>query len=757
MRQAGKASLLAVSLLAAVPSSYAVVAYPGDATALQPDGSSLAVKVHGDEFLNWVTTDDGYTVVRNATTGGYEYAVSKDGKLVSSGILAHNRKARGDKETGLLKTIAPNLVPAMTAEGKLLRSNVLSMQTKSRQERANNYTNFRGLVVLIEFNDCKFTRSDANSLFNRIVNEKNFTGFTDEGSSSKEEYTGSVRDYFYDNSMGKFDPQFDVVGPVQVNYSQYDMEQTMGVSDAISEAFKQLDKSVDFSKYDGDKDGTVDMFYVIFAGGGSNFGNDQRLVWPHASYYRGELDGVRFGRYACSTELYGRPTSKTIDGIGTICHEFSHVLGLMDEYDTDYDGSGGQSRDPGTWSVMAGGSYLNQARTPVGYSMFERYQSGFAVPEVLDVDQDVTLPPLGDSNKGYRINSAVDKEYFLLENRQRTKWDALLPGTGMLVFRVDSTDVSVWDSNRINANPDHNYYELVRANPSQNGSDTDGDPFPGSGNVVRLTNFTTPNLRSWSNLPTSVVLSNIAESGENITFRTGPDTTPTKVEDFETMSITTDDIEGVDGRFTKWSFTNGAKVVTPPDGVGDGSRAVAMTKGSLVTTDQVSGSVFMLTVKVYNPSNRYVVLYLQYLDKNGKWNVVKGSDGNALQTIDAGVTKELTYMPNVEADTQFRFYLSNAAANQICYIDDVTFRFDGNENSSVEEKTIAATGTMTVRRVGENVVVNGVADGRRVTLYNVGGVAVAAVEAVDGSAVLPLPGRGFYLVSDGSSTVKVMF
>ena len=70
MQQAGKASLLAVSLLAASSSGYAVVAYPGEMDASQPDGSSLAIKVHGDEFFNWVTTADGYTVVRNAATGG---------------------------------------------------------------------------------------------------------------------------------------------------------------------------------------------------------------------------------------------------------------------------------------------------------------------------------------------------------------------------------------------------------------------------------------------------------------------------------------------------------------------------------------------------------------------------------------------------------------------------------------------------------------------------------------------------------------
>ena len=89
---------------------------------------------------------------------------------------------------------------------------------------------------------------------------------------------------------------------------------------------------MNYKYYDRYGDGTVDMVFFLFAGGGSNFsGNDSRLLWPHASTVLSKsLDGVRFGRYACSTELYGRPQSKIIDGIGTICHEFSHVLGIAD-------------------------------------------------------------------------------------------------------------------------------------------------------------------------------------------------------------------------------------------------------------------------------------------------------------------------------------------------------------------------------------------------------------------------------------------
>ena len=43
-----------------------------------------------------------------------------------------------------------------------------------------------------------------------------------------------------------------------------------------------------------------------------------------------------------------------------------------------------------------------------------------------------------------------------MENRQLEGWDAYCPGHGMLINHVDSTDVSVWTSNQVNCNPEHN-------------------------------------------------------------------------------------------------------------------------------------------------------------------------------------------------------------------------------------------------------------------------------------------------------------
>ena len=193
------------------------------------------------------------------------------------------------------------------------------------------------------------------------------------------------------------------------------------------------------------------------------------------------------------------------------------MLGLPDFYDTDYENSGGQSNDPGNWTLMSAGCYLNSSRTPCGYSLFERYMVGFATPDVINAEGSYTLNPVSESNAGFRINTPVNKEFFILENRQQRGWDQYLPSHGMLVFRVDSTKASVWRDNTVNCNPSHNYYELVRARGSL--SSGAGDPFPGSGRKTELNNSTSPaNLLTWSGKETQWGLLNIKESTGVITF-----------------------------------------------------------------------------------------------------------------------------------------------------------------------------------------------------------------------------------------------
>ncbi|MDE6397594.1 MAG: M6 family metalloprotease domain-containing protein, partial [Muribaculaceae bacterium] len=438
-------ALLALGLGMNVP-SYGIIANPDPVTVVQPDGSKVTLVLHGDEFYNYTTTSAGFTVAYNHASKAWEYAsLSADGTLVPNGELAADRVA---SRSGI-KGLRPVLSEARTSDIKKARKHLKTGQY--------DYTKFRGLVILVEYEDAPFIRKDAQEIFNDMVNKAGYEGYmSDNLLPSLVPCTGSVRDYYYENSSGMFDPKFDVIGPVKIPYSQFYARKSTGAQTLVTAALREADELVDFRDYDTDHNNRVDMVYFIFSGAGSNFsGNDDRLIWPHASTVMAlSLDGVSFERYACSTELYGQPAARQLDGIGTICHEFSHVLGLPDLYDVDYE-TGGQAFHPQRWSVMASGSYLNMSRTPCGYSLFERTALGFASPRLIEAAGEYSVNPLneGEVPDGARINSAVPNEFFLLEARKKTRWDAYLPGEGLLVHRIDSTDVSVWENNRVNAKP----------------------------------------------------------------------------------------------------------------------------------------------------------------------------------------------------------------------------------------------------------------------------------------------------------------
>lgn len=517
-----------VSLVAVVAAAFAVPALPKVVRVMQPDGTYVSIRLVGDEYLHFNTTEDGYTVVKDSR-GFYVYAQKgTDGQLAATKQVAHDEAERQPEEVQFLSGIAKWTTPAMTKAASEEKQAELKRQARARDRRRDplyDYNNFKGLVILVEFNDKSFSIDDYHSFADDMMNKENYTGYRDKNGRNVS-CTGSVRDYFRDQSLGQFEPQFDVFGPYQIDFSQYAANGTSGSSRILRAAVDAANADIDFTDYDRDGDGVVDMIYFIFAGNASSYsGNDSRLLWPHRSVLTEGWnymirDNVILYDYACSVELYGwtsQPSTVTLDGIGTICHEFGHVLGLPDLYDTDYEQGGGQSKHPGDWSVMSGGSYFNNGRTPVGYNLYERYAVGFTVPQLISETGSYELDALHESNAGLRIDSPVKNEYFLLENRQQVKWDQYLPGHGMLIFRVDSTSARVWQNNTVNANPNHNYFELVRARGTSSAASY--DPFPGRGNVTKVNNVTSPaNLKTWSGKDTRFGLLNIKETGGKISF-----------------------------------------------------------------------------------------------------------------------------------------------------------------------------------------------------------------------------------------------
>ena len=675
--------LLALGLMCVT--ARAIPADPTPAQVHQPDGTKLTVVLHGDEFFNFLTTSDGYTVVKN-DAGFYTYACLDGDNLVAGDCIAHDAADRSAADNAALSNLPKFLTSkAMKAKGKTMLNRRNSLLRGIGHGGHMDYSKFRGLIILVNYTDRKFenyvpSNYDPVDFYEDMINGHDYNGFT-LSYGTNVECMGSVRDYYYDNSFQQFDPHFDVLGPVDVPFACTDAHQ-FNCDSIFFAALEALDPEVDFSQYDTDEDGTADMVFFLVAGFGSdNSANDRDYLWPHMNNFTESpvLDGVNFSLYACSTNMTGEEgdyiSYNNVAGIGTICHEFSHCLGLPDFYDTDAEGSGGTNRNyPMTWSIMASGFRSNMGRNPVGYSLFERYALGFATPVLLEGEGTITVPALEKSNTGYRMNTANPGEYFIIENRQRVKWDKNLAGPGMLIWRVDSSNVDVWENNLVNSNPNRSYYELLRA--KFNGmSDSYNDPFPGVAGITSITNATQPNMRTWDGKMSRYAFINITEADSIITFDVVKDNSKSSIEDFETMPVgATLNERGVVGVYATWNFYNCAVVDTAPMAQG---HAVAMRKSSYFNTAENLNKIpKVVRFKVYNPTSTGVEITPKYSVNNGStWKELNTYPYSVY--VSAGSTSEATFSTfPTNQPIMLRLQQTMGSSSEYCFIDDIEICYE---------------------------------------------------------------------------------
>ena len=403
----------------------------------------------------------------------------------------------------------------------------------------NKYDNFDGhhlrevpcegdyhvLVVLVEFKDAKFTqgRPDTRGLIDNMLNGENYV---------YQNATGSANQFYRTISNGNFNPIFDVVGPILLDQN----EETYVTSDPndtypnpedpdgtpitvyrpgrmVEQALEAIDGDVDFSKYDSNNDGYVDFVYFFFAGKGATTGGGNKTIWPHAftltSAIGGpvEHDGVLINRYATSAEL---GVNNRLSGIGTFCHEFGHVLGLPDLYDTaNNNGQASKCFTPGSFDCMDAGNYNNDEKSPATFSSYERYALEWMKPVTLTGGGHFTMLPLEAHPFGYKVNTpSKDTEYYLLENRGSTYYDQYLEGHGLLVWHIDF-NLSTWDSNVVNNNKDHQNIDIIEADNEKSASTRYGDTFPGKDGICEFTSTVTPAFKDWSNKPVGFELEKI--------------------------------------------------------------------------------------------------------------------------------------------------------------------------------------------------------------------------------------------------------
>lgn len=325
---------------------------------------------------------------------------------------------------------------------------------------------YRQLVVLIAFSDCAFSMDDPAAHYNRILNEQGYN----EGAGP-----GSMADYFRDQSGGRFNLQFDVYGPVCIDDTvrlKNDYYGSARVKKALQLFAEQTEG--DFSPYDWDGDGRIDQVICIAAGYSGN--QVSGYVWPSTgSTYVEMSDGTKVNTYSLSSELW---SDGTPCGIGTICHEFSHCLGLPDLYPL------GSSTLPFSvvdeWDLMDGGNLTGKGWCPPNYSALEKMLLGWYEPlELTSETAVIGMKPVSEGGEAYLIrHPSQPDEYYLLENRRQEGWDYGLPGEGLLIFYVDY-DRELWSNNMVNSNMNHYRYDLVHADnrdyrswdPADNGRD----------------------------------------------------------------------------------------------------------------------------------------------------------------------------------------------------------------------------------------------------------------------------------------------
>jgi M6 family metalloprotease-like protein len=514
MRKQISVLLLIVLSIAFNQSAFGVKAYPYPVEITQPDGTKLTVILRGDEHTKWAQTVDGYSILRNGK-GLFEYAVlDSRNDMIPSGILAKDQGKRSANEIQFLGKVNKGLLYSKSQVGMM--KSISKIYQKSSQKAFPTTGNRKLVCILIGFADKAFTKtkSDFDNLFNQI-------GY------SADAATGSVYDYYKESSFGQLNLTVTVAGPYTAsqNMAYYGGNDASGNDKnpqaLVTEAVTLANPTVNYADFDNDLDGTVDGVYVIYAGYGEEAGASVDAIWAHAwAISPLTLDGKTVSSYSCSAELRGPgPSSTGITRIGVICHEFGHVMGASDFYDTDWDGTPGTGYDgTGDWDLMASGSWNNNGATPAHHNPYTIiHDYGWATATTLTSGTNITLTNAEqNSNSFYRVNTTTANEYFLIENRQKILFDSALPGHGMVIYHVDGSYIST-AGNGINMSTHQGMYPVCASatgNPTATyGVINDaGLPYPGTSANTSFTDGSTPNAHSWAGSNTNKPITNIIEN-----------------------------------------------------------------------------------------------------------------------------------------------------------------------------------------------------------------------------------------------------
>lgn len=520
--------LCALIALFPIESASASPAAPVEQVLEQPDGTTFAARQWGDEWANGYDTLEGYAVLQ-LPSGWWVYAqLSEAGELVPARVKGLYIPANLSVPQGIPKHLRPSFIPTYP-------------QIENVGLNAQNIGTQPTLVLLASFSD----RSG-------IYTASSFASLVFSASSN------SVRDYYLDSSFNQLSlnaaaesygtANDGVIGWLNLGYTHPNTGNSWSVANQLitKNALIAADSYVNFANFDSNADGCISLnelhLIVVVAGYERSYSNNSPSIWAHRYYFYDTtpptLDGKIIGDpnhnggYAQVGEIH----QDHMATMGIIVHELGHDLTWPDLYDTD-----GSSDGVGQWSVMGSGSwnYLSGSypgSTPAFPDAWLKWYQGWITPTAITGTISSVSIPLAETNaSAYLLRpnpGGIDwewmqhsgsGEYFLVENRQLTGYDAALPGAGLNILHIDE---GVTFYNNANANEYHPLMKFIQADgldELMQGDSYDaergdnGDPYPGVTNNRTFDYNSSPNSRLYSGADSYASATSISNSGSNMT------------------------------------------------------------------------------------------------------------------------------------------------------------------------------------------------------------------------------------------------
>ena len=482
----------------------------------QPDGSTITILCHGDEFFRYFTTLSGAPITR-CPDGYYYYTEFKKSTqaITSKRVSESSIVPLGNSYS---KYICPSEYIRSIREANFRESGMSEYTCTS----ASNDFKRRILVIPVEFENVKFHSTATLTSYLKELTDKikayyeyNIPGSIFDFTIAPKVTLHQKLAYYAANTTDEYEG------------TMYDSNIKIMVSDALS----QLKGTIPFNSFDSDADGFVDYIHFIHAGMNEAESANPDTFWPQTiNLAKSDITiaGKRISIVSITSELRSSE-GEEYAGIGNFCHEMGHFLGLPDFYDVDNDINGKSKGLWGTTSLMDRGNFNDNGMTPPYLNAIEREVLGTLEYASISNIGTITLLPINLSNQAYRIETSNPGEYFLFECRQSTGNDRFIGGSGMLVYHIDNSLNVVhgirasirWRNNTINSCADHECADIVE---SMVRAESEKDIFfPGPALVTQITSDSNPGLISWNGIPLGLKVTNITLTGNEISFNISPD------------------------------------------------------------------------------------------------------------------------------------------------------------------------------------------------------------------------------------------